>query len=191
MELKVLTNIDTLCGNKLKDIINQTYNIYRIDPYRIIQNYKEKHSYLHIEFPENVFGAERLYKVRKSMIKNILSYTIKGLHLTNEKVKTCLFDCIFTDSNPLSYDEYISLRCDGSVHQSISIFSVFLPPFVCFNKKKLNLYFVTDKNRVYYYSNYLDNTFAEAIIKNDNINDAIIECNYFADRNRIVTLANF
>ena len=138
------------------------------------------------DYTEKLLDIDEVSKIRKIMLKKIVNYIIKCNTVINEPIIRCLYDS--KDKHvyhPIHYINEVTVYADYPIIDVSYILepllAIFTPRFSLFH-----VYFISNNN-IYVYNKPMFK-FIKYLNKNNNIDDAIVECNYFENRNRIVEI---
>lgn len=126
--------------------------------------------------------------ISKVKHKRIIRYII-------DHIPDSIFDKHWGCYNPLKYADKIDayfLYNDSTIIDTKETLSnlvyAFIPRFAQLEMKDINLYYVSEDDKIYVFNHDKKCTFINYLKKCNTIDDAITECNYYENKNRIIGL---
>lgn len=154
--------------NKIK-IINQVLEKYQIDPQQSLRKYNAP-----IISVEMIASKDKIDHIRNDILKTILEHCM-NVNKNYGKLSKCL-----------TSDSYLPFFFDKTY--DYCAITTFFRPYANIVSKSECFYFITDKNDMLVYNAPKNEpiTFIDCVQRNDNIEDAITEYNYYSDYNKII-----
>lgn len=181
------------------DYLNEIDRNFIIDAMKII--IKESLTTNKDRVSIRVDGIKNIDIIRKKLTIKILNHYISKVK--HKRIIRYIFDRIpdpILDEhwgcyNPLKYADKINayfLYNDSNMIDTKETLSnivyAFIPRFAQLEKKDINIYYVSEDDKIYVFNHDKKCTFINYLKKCNTIDDAITECNYFENRNRIVEI---